>query len=239
MLIHWNEKTAAWFEAASEYTGFHEKLASLLLSTIPLWGSLVDLGCGVGLIDFALSAHFAEITCIDKSEEALLHLCEMAEARDIRNIRTQCADARTASGTWDAVLMVFFGRLEEDIRQYLSLCNDRVVAVVHKNAHFEPASGGARNTKCNTVENTAEGLTRLGVRFSVQEHSIEYGQPFSSRQDACDFVTAYKKHPQNSTIDEYLDARLIETGDARYPLYLPNMKHFGIFTIRREENENI
>ena len=40
-------------------------------------------------------------------------------------------------------------------------------------------------------------------------------------------------------LEVYLEEKLEKTGDEKWPYYLPNMKDFGLFIIRRDENEKL
>lgn len=45
MKIIWNDQSVSWFNHASAYTGFHQKLADLLLKHITVRETLCDIGC--------------------------------------------------------------------------------------------------------------------------------------------------------------------------------------------------
>lgn len=234
MRINWNAQTARWFEAASEYTGFHEKLAALLLKHIRARDALVDLGCGAGLIDFALSPHIGRISCVDKDQGAVDAVGRGAKARGIHNLELICADANALNGLWDTALAVFFGGAGTGALRYLPLCREYLIMVVHG----DDADGDYHPPKCSSVSGMRRALGDAGVSFALSEHTLEYGQPFSNREEALRFVTAYQKNPPGESADQYID-RLLRPGRDGYPLYLPNAKRFGIFIVGRRENEHI
>lgn len=240
MRIQWNEQSFRWFEAAADYTGFPQRLVALLLPHMPRRGTLVDLGCGAGMVDLALAGDVGEITCVDNNADVLDLLDATLQARHITNIATRLADAATLDGLWDTVLMTFYGRFADHISHYLSLCREAVIAVVHANAH------GHANDPLDTalpkdfaLDTTAAALDAMGVRYTQEIHSLEYGQPFQTREDAAAFIDAYGKRPPDMAMDAYLSRRLMETRDKRYPLYMPHLKRFGIFVVRRSENAHL
>lgn len=236
ILIQWNEQTADWFDAASRYTGFHQKLSEKLLPHIGKRDSLVDLGCGVGLIDFALSSAISEITCVDESSEALTCLERLASARGVSNVRAIQADAYALEGRWDTVLAVFFGTFADHLNALLRLCNESVIAIVHADAQGLLGPKEYHPPKCNTVSQTKKELDAMGIRYTCEEHALEYGQPFASLSEAEVFVKAYSKNPPGVAIQKYLEETLVETGNAEYPYYLPNRKGFGMFQVRRDDH---
>ncbi len=206
---------------------------------MPGRASLLDLGCGVGLIDIAVADEFSRITCVDRDDQALRLLEADLAARNISNIKTWHANAADVRGQWDTVLMVFFGHLEEQLRHALSLCRHNIIAVIHGDAQGTLGPKDYHPPKCGTVSGTRQALHALGARYAVQEHALEYGQPFASREEAIAFVRAYSKNPPDMAVADYLDARLTETGRADFPYYLPNLKRFGIFVIGREQNAHL
>lgn len=195
--------------------------------------SLLDIGCGMGLIDFHLSPHIESITCVDNQPEAIAGLHQAAQKRNIDNITALTADAYAITGAWDTVICLFFGHIAKSISHLLSLCNDTVIAIVHLDAHGEQKGTTA---KCNTVEAEVAALDALSIRYQLHEYALEYGQPFRDIADACAFASAYKKIPEGESAAEYMQSRLIHTEDAEYPLYMPHTKRFGMFVIKKEEN---
>lgn len=211
----------------------------MLLPYIGKRDSLADLGCGVGLIDFPLSRHISNITCVDVNPDALAHLSRFAADRNILNIQTHCADAYECAGQWDTVLAVFFGSIDEAIHHFLRLCRESVIAVVHADAQGKLGPSAYHPPKCNTVTRTKQALDALGIDYTCLESALEYGQPFSSLEEARAFVKAYSKTPPGCVIDDYLRDTLTETDDRQFPYYLPNLKSFGIFHIRRDPYADI
>lgn len=232
-MFTWHAQTLQWLARASRYTGFHDKLARLLLPSLTPGGTLADLGCGAGLLDLALSPHMGRITCVDRSEEALHFLRTVATAQGRQNIETRAADAFTLTGRWDHVCLTFFGSLAQHHAHYLSLCDKTVVAVVRADAagHLGPA--GHHPAKRSTVATTAAALDVQGVPHTFTEHTLEYGQPLQSHAEAEAFVRAYSPGITDEALRAYLAENLTRTGNPHFPLYLPNPKRFGIFILRR------
>lgn len=238
MRIIWNEQSIRWFHNASEYTDYNKKLAELLLDQIPCRKTLCDLGCGAGLIDFELAPYFEHITCVDISREAAQSVEAHAACLGINNISACCMDADKLRGEWDTVLALFHGGTEIFSR-YFHLAGDRLILATHgdKKGNFGPEKH--KVDKCFDVSGVKARLDALGVRYSLREITLEYGQPFTDLPDAEAFVRAYSTPMNKSELDSYLAQRLEKTGNEKFPYYLPNQKKIGTFLIRRDENENI
>ena len=231
MLITWNDRTLAWFRSASEYTGFHKKLAEILMPYIDRDGTLCDLGCGIGLIDFVLCENVKNITCVDIDPEAV-RLCSGEVARrGITTIYPLLSDAKDLTGTWDTVISLFHGTTEALVDSYVRFAKKKVIAVTHTEGVGTFGPREYKSPKCNTAITAAELLKERGVEHTLINGALEYGQPFRELDDAWEFVMAYSKNAPGEAIEEYLSENLVETKDPEYPLYLPNMKNFGIFII--------
>lgn len=231
MNIVWNEKTAQWFADASVYTGYHKKLANILLEVLPGRGSLADLGCGTGLIDMELASHYCSITCVDISKEALAQLNSMAAARGISNINTKLCNAAELNERFDDVIAVFHGDPETFAEKYIPLAKNGFAAVVHASSDGKLGPDNYRLSKNDTAHAAEVLFAKLGIEYSRKDVSLEYGQPLRSINDAREFTRAYSNCPPESVIDDYLESHLIRTDDKYFPFYLPNEKNFSILSV--------
>lgn len=235
-LIEWNDETIRWYEDASAYTGFHGEMQALLEPLLGREETLADLGCGLGLIDLRLAGSVQSVTCLDASDAALEYLQGNARQQGIGNLHTCRTDAYTATGLWDTVMMSFFGRPDLHIRHYLSICRDKIMAIVRE---APPLKAAYTPRKHNSVTNTQEAFDALGVRYTLTRHAMEFGQPFTSREEAVRYVGTYRKHPPDMEPEEYLAPRLMPIQHDRYAWYLPNLKRFGLFVVRKDENASL
>lgn len=238
MYIRWSDQSLRWFENASEYTGYNRELATKLKKYIPRGGTLCDIGCGAGLFDFEMADWCRTITCVDIAPEAVNGVQKGVLARGIYNITAVCADAAALEGTWDTVTALFFGG-SHFVERYFPLARVQLVIVTHaeRKGNFGPE--GHQVVKCSDIESTKAYLDSLGVKYVHEYAELEFGQPFAELDDARAFVRAYSSPMDDKTLDAYLSEKLEQTGDATWPYYLPNRKKFGVFAIRRDENENI
>lgn len=231
MNIVWSEKTIRWFADASAFTGFHRKLAALLSERLPGKGTLADVGCGTGLVDFELAPLYERVVCVDVSREALTSLRSAAAARGMTNIETRLADACTLSGRFDDVIAVFYGDAELFAEKLLPLAKAGFAAVVHASPEGKLGPEDYRLKKTDTAAAAAELFSGLGIEFSRTDISLEYGQPFRTLEDAREFTRAYSDCPPDAAVDEYLEKNLVATGERDFPLYLPNEKYFSILSV--------
>lgn len=236
MKLVWNEQTVRWCRSASAYTGYYEKLAELLLRHIPCRDTLCDIGCGAGLIDLELSPHIGQITCVDISAEAVNAVEESVRQRGIGNVSAVCADALDLQGQWETVIALFFGGYDL-VKKYLPLTKDRLILAVHEESRGSFGPAGRKAHKCSDVKTVQAFLKSQGICYHLERGALEYGQPFVDRAEAETFVKAYSTPMPQEELDAYLEAHLVHTGREDFPLYLPKLKRFGLFILRRDENE--
>lgn len=238
-MIKWNSKSFEWLLRASDYTGYNRKLAEILFQHIEKTDTLCDLGCGMALTDMELAGKIGHITCIDRDRSVIDYVRDRAADLEISNIDAKCLDARTASGKWDTVMSIFHGEAEDFAQLFLPLADDRFIAVVHGKPEGKLGPKRYRAKKLNYAEMTADTFDKLGISYSGEEFKLEFGQPLLDMKDASEFVKTYSLNPSEIEVEEYLEKELVKLSGGKYPLYLPNEKHFAVFVIRRQENEDI
>ena len=238
MRIVWNDRSWRWFESASAYTQYSQQMAELLLERIPRRGTLCDIGCGAALVDAELAPHLQHICCVDISPEILQHVEHHMQALGIQNVSTLCGDGMALEGQWDTVMALFHGGTAS-ILKYFSLAKERLILAVHQShiGHFGPESH--KVAKCASVQATKAFLDEIGIHYHLTEHSLEYGQPLQNLADAKDFICAYTTPMTDKELQEYMEQHLVSTGREDFPYYLPKKKVFGLFVIRRDENETL
>lgn len=238
MSINWNQQTCRWFEAASDYTGYNRRLAEILKKYIPRGESLCDLGCGAGLIDLELADHCSTVTCLDIAPDAVDCVRRGAERRGLKNIRPLCGDAREFRQVHDTVTTFFFGdrRFYEN---FFHLAGKRMIVAIHQRRQGKFGPDGYQLLKRSDVDSTRAYLDGLGVVYRYEAVSLEYGQPLADLDDARAFLRAYSRPADDALLEDYLARNLEKTTLRQWPYYLPNRKEFGLFIIRRDENEKL
>lgn len=235
MVIVWNEQSVRWFRNASEYTGYNEKLARILLEHIPSRKTLCDMGCGAAQTDFELASYIEQITCIDISSVAIDAVARQIQEQDIANMSAHCMDAAKAEGEWETVLALFHGG-GDVVEKYLPRAKDQLILVTHGSLAGGFGPEGRQTAKCFDAGGIRAYLDERGVKYHLQTEQLEFGQPFTDLDDARAFVKAYTRPMTDSELEAYLREKLEHTGKEKFPYYLPKKKNLGIFVIRRSEN---
>lgn len=238
MMIVWNDRSLRWFRNASEYTGYHKKLAQILLEYIPSRNTLCDMGCGAAQIDFELAKYVEQVTCIDIAPEVISALEEQTRERNVTNITGRCMDGAQVKGEWETVIALFHGGANV-VPKYLPLAKDQLILVTHGSLVGGFGPKGHQPVKCFDAGGIRADLDARGVKYQLRMEQLEYGQPFADLDDARAFVRAYTKPMEPEELEAYLQEKLERTEDERFPYYLPKKKDLGIFIIRRDENAQL
>lgn len=228
MTFNWDSDTIRWYTEASEYTGFYDRLAELIAPKLAGYETFCDMGCGIGLIDLALSPAIESITCIDINENAIGHLRKSIADRSVTNIHTMLGDCTETSGFWDVIYLCFFG--SQSLAEFLPRCK-KLIAVVSGQSSAALFPDKYRTIRRNTITGEEEHLKARGIPYSLTLQDFDFGQPFKSFQDAEAFVRSHAPGITRRDLDEFLGESLRETGDTRFPLIIPRVKSVGIFEI--------
>ena len=233
MRFEWNEQTIGWFMDASAYTGFHKTLAELIVPFLSPRGTLCDIGCGLGRLDMELAPFMTKITAIDINENATEILRHEAMTAGLDNINTIHGDVSSLIETFDFVLMSFFG--QSNMLEFLKLCKRRLIRIVSADNNSGLYPQKYRCSVKDTVPIVQEELDAKGISYKLELHSIEFGQPLRSWQEAIQYVLKNAPEAGNNEVIDFLSERIIRTDEGDFPLYLPNQKELGIFVFEKED----
>ncbi|MCR5666671.1 MAG: class I SAM-dependent methyltransferase [Eubacterium sp.] len=245
MQIKWNAKTTEWFQRASEYTGFHDRLCEILLKKINGARTVADFGCGAGMIDFKLANYVDRVTCIDR-EPVVTHILQKEiMKKNVDNMEVITTDINTfedeivktqKDGLWDVAIMLFVNAETVDIKHLLKFVKDRLIIVERGGCINNPYVGEKAKRKHSLIP-FINHLFSNGICAHVSDYTLEYGQPFTSLKEAREYTAFYHCNGCNQTVDSFLEKNLHETNTLTYPYYLPHKKHFGVFEIRKNDNK--
>ena len=228
MNFSWNEDTMRWYMAADEYTGFFKNIAETISPMLQGAKSFCDVGCGLALTDFALYPLLERIDCVDINEVVLDSVKKRAKALGIHNIFPRKADADELKGRWDVVFVSFFGGL--DLDKYLPLCK-KLIAVVGVNATKGIYPQKGHKFKKAEVTDVKDYLEKKGLSYRLICRKFEFGQPFTSLDDAMAFLNSYSEGIKKEEAESFLSENMVKTKSEKYPLFIPRMKSLGIFEL--------
>lgn len=236
---------------ASEFTAFNEKLSLLIKTDLnPSW-SMVDFGCGFGLLDFKLAPFVNSITAIDSNEMVLAEVekeidNELYKGNDsARKIQTLKADTRELSDdmTWDIALLNFYNVPYEELADLIDKAKERAIVIVDGKSSNSRFHSSSENRNHYTAPELEKFFIEKGYNFKKNIVEMQFGYPFKNLQAIQQFLDQlltgdnYKSKEFISDENEKLVAsaeeRIIKTNRYDYPYYLPKNVSIGIFVITK------
>lgn len=235
-MFEWTQEMVRFMRDAALQSTYHQALADAVCERLLPARHVCDAGCGLGFLSCELAAHVSRVTAADISSSALEVLRAQTAARGIGNIEILQTDLGcfTPDAPYDAMVFCMFGRTRQTLRIAKRCCNGRIVMVKKGYTHHRFSLGNVP-LRDETHITAAQELRALGVPFALETRVFEMGQPFRSLDDAVRFFRLYSKDEPGAITPEAVAARLRQTGEAEFPLYLPQEKALGLFTIQTED----
>lgn len=218
----WSDEKIEWYERASEYSSFHKELSLIIENHLEKDESVLELGCGLGHVASILS-NTHPVHAIDIEEKPI----ERAIKREGKNIY-YVSDWKDWTKKADAVLCIFFGRLneEERLQKLFSLAGRHLIYVYseHKGQRDDLVSHNTPSMAEMSELLKAEGYKAYGERFT-----LSFPQPLKSLSEAEAFISL--SYP-GKNVKDYL-RYVIPSGNPDYPYILKNEKKLVFFDIMK------
>lgn len=228
MKMNWNDTTIKSFVDASEYTGFHKRLAKEILPYIKDSQTFCDVGCGLGLIDMYLSKELKDITCIDINQNAIDYLEKSIKYNNINNIRCEVEDFKEINTSFDTILISFFSY--ENIEFFTEHC-DRLIAIVNDKSktHIPVSKKRMDVVKRHSSTNLRTLLDEKKLKYELISLSLEFGQTFTDKDDIVRYAKSYDEGGEYETIYNHIIKNVVREDNVGY--YLPYEKNISVFII--------
>lgn len=128
----WNDSSARWYEQASAYTRYHEKLTERIAPYLSTQETCCELACGTGALARHLAPLTAGYTANDIDPQAIAFCRGIQSEHPLPNLEflegdwQQVFDGRS----FDTVVFSYFGAVIRDWEALKRLASRRVIAVV-------------------------------------------------------------------------------------------------------------
>ncbi|MDR2486544.1 MAG: class I SAM-dependent methyltransferase [Clostridiales Family XIII bacterium] len=246
------------FRQASEYTSFHKKLGVMIRPFLREEWDALDAGCGLGLLDLELAPCLRSIQAVDIDADKIRFLEDMIGGELARGhehaarIEPQCADASALDGSWDVVIMSFFGGDQALTERLVGMARHRAVLIVHgrdSNGVFDPPP--RRPGERLIADELDTLLKEKGFRFRRIDAEMQFGQPFQTIEGIHAFLDRLMSRKSLGTqetgvpkggdgslgcsgIESLIagaEESIIRTNRYDYPYYLPRNMAVGVFVV--------
>ena len=231
-LFTWSPEKIGWYADACEYSGNNrnQKLAESILESLPPNPRIGDIGCGIGGLSINLAKKASRVTAVDFNGDALNHFRRIIERDLIKNIDILEGDFKTLESSAlhaDCAVFCMVGDIDF-INQAMRWTDNKLVLIIDNAENRSFASKLRKHTRLNPDE-VRSSLTDAGLKFEEKSIEASFGQPFSGYDEAIKFFSCYDRDSSEDEIKCSLDKRLVKTGRADFPLYLPNDKEYLMF----------
>lgn len=237
-MFTWTTESVEWYVRAERENYFHRNIADHLKEFISSEESLLDVGCGPGCVDFALSPFVKNILCVDIEPIVIAEVNKQIQQSKCKNISALCCDWKTLKhDRCDVLLVCSFGKFKEDLENFLHLCRKKILYVRRSQKVFKEGFASEYYVK-NDVQMEEIYAREYGLDVTSRYFILESGQPFQNIQEAVRFTEYYRLAPPGQTAVQYLDRHLKVRNCGKYPLYLPNKKEMFLLCAEKRSGGN-
>ena len=234
----WTETSAAWYERASEYTGYHDFLLKELFRFLKPEDRCCEIACGTGTLARKIAPHVASYTANDADETAVSFLNTQIQDADAPAIEVIGGQWQSilAGRSFDVVLTSYYGVSVDDwqlicslaARSFISICpRNRHWSRIHRRTDSLDNTEGKSVRKLETPEHIRTFCTIHGIPFKSLPLDLEFGQPFRDRREALEYVRYYYRL-EGADAEQFIDEKTVLREDI---LYFPKKKEIEVFAM--------
>jgi len=234
MMQLWSPDHIRFMEDAAAYGIFHRQLLQHILPFLPQDGHICDVGCGLGHLAQEMASHCRKVTACDVAEAPLAKLKKAKPD----NLSVLHADIyhHTPELPYDGMVFCFFGDPEMILSVAQKQCCGPVV-VVQRAAHHHRFAAADVPPHRKFGRELTELLDEQGIAYRSLPLSLEFGQPFRSKEDALVFFSLYGQG--KPLCEEEIFSRLLPINDhPAFTFYLPQPRELTItvFEVPRKKH---
>lgn len=231
-LFTWSPEKIRWYADACEYSGNNrnQKLAEAILESLPPNPQIGDIGCGIGGLSINLAKKASRVTAVDFNGDALDYFRKIIERDSIKNIDILEGDFKTLEPSAlhvDCVVFCMVGDIDF-IYQAKRWTDNKIVFIIDNAESRSFASKPKKHTRLSP-DSVRSSLLEVGLKFEERSIEASFGQPFSGYAEAMKFFSCYDRDSSEDEIKNSLEKRLVKTGRADFPFFLPNDKEYLMF----------
>ena len=214
----WDEERIIWYKRAAEKTEFHCLLASEIEKYLNPDDTVLELGCGLGYISEILAQDGFAITATDSDAKAINEAVKRSGLSIFHTL-----DAKSTLPPSDVLLMIFFGRIEEEnsLDHYLNSTGKLIYII----SEHRGQSDGLRHKSGEPEKTTGYLSKRNDIMFRRIPFTADFSQPLRDMTDA----DRYLERMYGSNAGKY--RQFLQKTENGYTL--PNRKHVSIFIIEK------
>jgi len=175
---------------------------------------IIEAGCGLGYLSKELSGLGATVTAVDNNPFVAAQAVYPVLPRDIHTLEP--------AETYDALVCCNYGCVLEDLELAGTLSHGALFMIRQnwEGHRYQPAESAP-----NRASQAREMLTSLCIPFTETSLTVESGQRFTDKEDACSFFQAYG----NTHIPQ------LDHIDGPYPLLYHRPGNLSLFCVKTKD----
>ncbi|MDO5563725.1 MAG: methyltransferase [Eubacteriales bacterium] len=197
-MFTWTKEMIEYYDREEKYDSYNRELSLFLYHFIKEKKTILDVGCGVGLLSINFEEYNFNVDMVDISKEAIDFVKEKIKERKLKNTKAFIANIKNTSkikNKYDILIFSHFGKMEDIIKiskKYLN-ANGRII-VLQKNYLQRRFSIQNSLYICNSAKESIEYLQMKKIKFDSYDYSFKQKIPFMNIQDANKFFNIYSNN---------------------------------------------
>lgn len=244
-LFRWTEASSRWYEEASAFTGYHDRLKEEISPFLSPEDRCCELACGTGSLARVLAPLVASYTANDLDPHAVAWLNRKLEESPQPGLEVVPGDWQEVlqGRQFDTILFSYFGVVFEHLDQLLAMGASRLIIIAPREDAWRKKRKDRENSRPDRGHGrhsfeTWSGIRRFlmerGISFTGKELDLEFGQPFFRLEDAEAYIRYYYSL-EDSDVEEFIRVKL-EPRD--FGWYYPKLKKIGLIAADLSENRD-
>ena len=232
--MFWNEDRIKWYLLASEYTGYHDNMTLEIKKIIPKGESLIDFGCGLGILPMKLSDYFSDIIGVDYDEHVLELLEDNIAKNKIKNFKTICSNCYSGEllekiEEKDNILLSHFGDIEDYFYNFFDLFTKRMIIIRN-----DVEKSIVHNPNKNTIQDICKFLDDRKIPYKIYRQTFEFGQPLKDDEEVIKYLNKWYGEKGINLISNVKDIDYNYHGEI-FTKYYCKPKNTAIVVVEKEE----
>lgn len=230
--MDWTKREMLWYERALRWNEYPKQIVEYMKPVLDKEDVLLDIGCGIGTFTFSLADLVKKVVAADIDPLMIDFLQERIKKAGVRGIETRVLDwCNLNPGQLpeiDVAFTAYSGKQIMGRRKSLRVFNN----LVAKYVFFLVASRRERHSfgteelfrrlgrklryRYVTFQDLKELLQLEGINFNHQKIEYQFGQPFVTFDEACQFFSFHykiKEPAEKKILRSFLEEKLEERDD--------------------------
>lgn len=229
-MFYWDEERIGFFRDAAENSAYYRALADRIAPSLRKTDRVLDAGCGLGYLAGELLRYCRSVTAADCDAQAIQALRSRIGDPALHALRTDVFKMDLSA--FDVIVCCRFASTREALELFRKSGARTLVMIKRNEWHHRISDSASLHER--TAAEAIQTLEESNLRFTAEQVTLSFDQPFRSEKDAMRFFQLYSDRVDLTKQRDLLR----ETGNRAFPLCLPVVNSLTIFSVYRTKNRN-